>query len=340
MEMLSIPAQSRDEAARADFLEQWIQKEGYLVKRIGNNLLLGDVSGKEKPAFLLCSHIDTVPPSKGWSGDPFKPQYSDGKITALGANDAGASVISMLAAFEHLVKLNGQYTPLLLLAAEEEVSGRNGIEAALPFIGNIETALVGEPTGMQPAVAQRGLMVVDALVAGLAGHAARNEGINAIMLAIKEIEKISKVCFPLKSDWLPEPSLQVTVIEGGSVHNVVPDECRFVIDVRSNDIYNNEDILQLLENSTSAVLKPRSTRLQARRLPADHFLNTVFTELGLEPFGSSTLSDMALLPFPSVKIGPGDSARSHTADEWISPEEIKKGIEGYIAIGKKIMGIK
>ncbi len=337
LEMLSFPALSREESARAGFLQKWLSEEGFTVNRTGNNLLVSAKNKKGKPGFLLCSHIDTVPPAKGWEQDPFVPVVEGNRISALGANDAGASVVAMIAAFENLALIDGNLEPQLLLCAEEEVSGKGGLESVLPELNNISMALVGEPTGMQPAVAQRGLMVVDASVKGKSGHAARNEGVNAISLAIKEIGKIQELSFPEPSRWLPEPSLQVTMIRAGSVHNVVPDECNYVIDVRSNDIYNNEDILKMLRGISDAELIPRSLRLKAKTLDEDHLLNRLIAEMGLKPFGSSTLSDMALLPFPSVKIGPGESARSHTSGEWISTDEIRNGIIIYTELGKRII---
>ncbi|MFZ5941255.1 MAG: M20/M25/M40 family metallo-hydrolase [Bacteroidota bacterium] len=339
LEMLAIPALSRDEADRASLLEKWMKAEGLAVKRSGNNLLVSGKRASGKPGLLLCSHIDTVPPVKGWQKDPFTPIIHGNQITALGANDAGASVIAMLAAFMMLLDTGGTLEPFLLLCAEEEISGKGGLEMMLPELKDVRLALVGEPTGMQPAVAQRGLMVVDAIVRGESGHAARNEGKNAIMLAMEEIRKIADLRFAEKSAWLPEPSLQVTMIQAGTAHNVVPDECRFVIDVRSNDRYNNAEILTMLQDLTTAELQPRSTRLKATRLSDGHPLHEVFHKMGYKAFGSLTLSDMALLPFPSVKIGPGDSARSHTAGEWITINEIQEGMDGYVAIGRKILSL-
>jgi acetylornithine deacetylase len=218
---------------------------------------------------------------------------------------------------------------LLLISTEEEVSGSKGLSAVLPKLGTLEGVIVGEPTGMAPAVAERGLMVLDGKVRGKAGHAARNEGLNAIYEAIKDMEAIGKLKFTEHSDWLPDPGAQVTMISAGTRHNVVPDLCSFVVDVRSNDCYGNENLLALIRSVCNAELTPRSTRLEASGLDPDHFLMKAVREAGLEPFGSSTLSDMALIPFPALKMGPGESSRSHTAGEFILKSELEQGVAAY-----------
>lgn len=338
MEMISIPAISREETPRADFLQQFLERFGMKVERIHNNLLVGQPAKDQTRATLLMnSHLDTVPPVDGWQSDPFAPRLSGGRITGLGSNDAGASVVSMIAAFHAMRSLlQGELNLLLLISAEEEVSGKDGIASVLPALGPVDGVIVGEPTGMQPAVAERGLMVIDAEVTGKAGHAARQEGMNAISLAMKDIETISSLQFPLVSEWLPAPGAQVTMISAGTSHNVVPDKCRYVVDVRSNDRYSNEEILEMLREACVAELVPRSTRLKPSCLKADHFLMEAVSSLGLTPFGSSTLSDMTLIPYPALKMGPGDSARSHTAEEFIRPEELDAGVEGYIQLLKMV----
>lgn len=332
MEMLAIPAVSREEKRRADFLQQVLNGYGMKVKRIHNNLLVGepDLEGARK-TLLLNSHLDTVPPAEGWKSDPYSPRLSDGKIIGLGSNDAGASVVSMIAVFQALrTELEKEMNLLLLISAEEEVSGENGITSVLPELGHVDGVIIGEPTAMQPAVAERGLMVIDAEVTGKSGHAARQEGVNAITLAMNDIQKISGLEFSRSSEWLPAPGAQVTMISAGKKHNVVPAKCKYVVDVRSNDRYGNEEILEMLREACVADLVPRSTRLKASWLEADHFLMEATTVSGLSPFGSLTLSDMALIPYPAVKMGPGDSARSHTADEYIRLEELDRGVDGYI----------
>jgi len=329
LEMLSIPAVSREEQNRSDFLESFIRGLGWPLTRIHHNLLLGDPDAPGA-SVLLNSHMDTVPPVDGWEKDPFSPQLSGEKIVGLGSNDAGASVVTMLAAYEKMKeRLSGRINLMLLISAEEEVSGSHGISSVLPILGDLRGIIVGEPTGMAPAVAERGLMVLDGEVVGKAGHAARNEGINAIYEAMADIDAIGKLKFSRESEWLPVPGMQVTMISAGTRHNVVPDLCRYVVDVRSNDRYGNEELLALIRGVCKAKLTPRSTRLVSSGLATDHFLMKAIRRGGLEPFGSSTLSDMALIPFPAVKMGPGDSARSHTAGEYILKSELDQGVVTY-----------
>ena len=329
MEMLSIPAVSRDEGHRADYLEARLRAAGFEVTRIHHNLLLGDPQA-QGPVVLLNSHLDTVPPVEGWQRDPFSPLMQGNKITALGSNDAGASVVTMLAAYERMKKkLRERINLLMLISAEEEVSGKHGIESVLPMLGQVEAVIVGEPTGMHPAVAERGLMVLDAEVKGKAGHAARNEGLNAIYEAMEDIRAIRDLSFQKKSSWLPAPGATVSMISAGTRHNVVPDVCRYVVDVRSNDCYGNEALLEIIRSVCKADLLPRSIRLKPSVLEAEHFLMQAIQKCRFQPFGSCTLSDMALLPFPAVKMGPGDSARSHTAGEYILVDEMGEGIDKY-----------
>jgi acetylornithine deacetylase len=330
-ELISIPSLSRQEHRLADRLEDLLGGLGHKVKRIRNNLLLGDSQNGDRGfTLLLNSHLDTVGPVEGWETDPFEPIDSGDRITGLGSNDAGASVVSMISAYHRMAnELSGKVNLLLLISAEEEVSGADGIEAVLPGLGKIDAAVVGEPTGMQPAVAERGLMVLDGTVRGVAGHAARKEGTNAIYEAMQDVEAIGALSFPQTSGWLPEASAQVTMISSGTAHNVVPDTCRYVVDVRSNDIYDNERMLKILTGVCRGELVPRSTRLKPSVLGDDHLLMHTVREMKLTPFGSSTLSDMALIPFPALKMGPGESSRSHTAGEYILRSELEAGIAGY-----------
>jgi len=270
LKLLSIPAMSRDEKERSDYLESYLEKQGYGIQRIHHNLLVttdGTMKGKK---ILLNSHMDTVAPTRGWNTDPFQPLLEEGKITALGSNDAGASVISLLAAFEELDASDSASELALLISTEEEVSGAKGMEAMLPFLENISMAIVGEPTGMQPAVAERGLMVIDGVATGKSGHAARNEGVNAIYLLTEDIAHIRKLQFPEKSRWLPEPTVNVTMISAGTNHNVIPDNCTFVIDARSNDIYSNESLLEIIKSCCKSNIQARSLRLNSSSLPEDH----------------------------------------------------------------------
>ena len=329
LEMISIPAISREEKIRADFLEAYMKTLGWPVTRVHHNLLVGDPDAPGA-AVLMNSHLDTVPPSDAWESDPFTPLVMGDKIVGLGSNDAGASVVCMLAAFDQMKeKLGGGMNLMLLFSAEEEVSGKKGISSVLPLLGSLDAVLVGEPTGMAPVVAERGLMVLDGSVYGKAGHAARNEGQNAIYKAMKDLEAIRNLKFDRQSEWLPEPGAKVTMISAGTRHNVIPDLCTYVVDVRSNDQYDNESLLALIRSVCEAELNPRSLRLRSSGLDNDHQLMKAIQAAGLEPQGSSTLSDMALIPFPAVKMGPGDSARSHTAGEYILKSELKQGVEEY-----------
>jgi acetylornithine deacetylase len=331
MEMLSIPATSRKEEKRAEFLESYLNDLGIDVARIHNNLLIGcPQADGGKPAVLLTSHMDTVSPAAGWETDPFTPLLNADRITGLGSNDAGASVVTMIASFLKMNRiLKERINLMLLICAEEEVSGMHGISSVLDRLGNLDAVIVGEPTGMQPAVAERGLMVLDGEVKGKAGHAARKEGENAIYSAMKDIQSIHGLDFPKQSKWLPPAGAQVTMISAGTGHNVVPDLCKYVVDVRSNDRYGNEELLKIIRSVCHADLEPRSTRLKPSVLPSDHALMCAIKAMGLKPFGSSTLSDMALIPFPSVKLGPGFSDRSHSAGEFILIRELEEGITVY-----------
>jgi len=328
-QMVAIPAISRQEKQRASFLEAFLSDWGWKVERFHNNLLMGD---PDAPGYtlLLNSHIDTVPPVEGWQQDPHTPEHEGGQLRGLGTNDAGASVVCLAAVYHELAEaLKGRLNLLLLLSAEEEVSGTQGIEAVLPRLGKVDGAIVGEPTNMKAAIAERGLMVLDGEVEGLAGHAAREEGENAIYKAMDEVRNIASLEFPKPSRWLPPASAQVTMISAGTGHNVVPDLCRFVVDVRSNDQYGNEELLELICQGSRARLTPRSTRLKPSRLPEAHPMMQVIRDLNLGAFGSSTMSDMALIPFPAVKMGPGHSQRSHTAGEFIREDELSQGIALY-----------
>jgi len=342
MELLSIPATSRMEKERSDFLEGYLKGLDYDVNRIHNNLLVGDYLSKDaRPRILLNSHLDTVSPVKGWKSDPFAPLLEGDKIIGLGSNDAGASVVTLISAYQKMqAHLKDHMNLLLLISAEEEISGSQGISSVLKMLGQLDAVIVGEPTGLHPAVAERGLMVLDGEVIGKAGHAARNEGENAIYKAMKDINSITGLEFQDQSDWLPKPGAQVTMITAGTGHNVVPDLCKYVVDVRSNDKYGNEALLEKIRSVCVAELTPRSTRLKPSNLGSDHFLMKTITKCGLKPFGSSTLSDMTLIPFPAVKIGPGDSARSHSAGEYILTGELDKGVElycGFLVTMKEIL---
>ena len=332
--MIARPSISRDEKEVADFLEAHWKQTGQTVFRHGNNLwMTSQPMDPAKPTLLLNSHIDTVKPVAGWSRDPFTPEESEeDRLYGLGSNDAGASVVSLYAAFSILTQKEQPYNLIFLASCEEEVSGKNGLESVIPYLPPIQFAIVGEPTGMQPAVAEKGLMVLDCVATGKSGHAARNEGINAIYLALKDIEWFQHYQFPKQSDFLGPVKMTVTIIQAGTQHNVVPDKCTFTVDIRSNECYSNEQLFELIQQQVSCEIKARSFRLNSTRTDMDHPFVRRALMMGCQPFGSPTLSDQALMPFPSVKMGPGQSARSHSADEYIELMEIREAIDMYVRL--------
>ena len=323
--LIATPSVSRDEAAAADVLEAYIKEKGLNPQRHGNNVWCFSRDFDEtKPIILLNAHIDTVKPVAGWQHDPFTPTVEDDKLYGLGSNDCGGGLVSLLMAF---MELKGNF--IYLASCEEEVSGKNGIESVLPLLPKIDFAIVGEPTGMQPAIAEKGLMVIDATAHGKAGHAARNEGDNAIYHAMKDIQWLSEWQFPKQTELLGPVKQTVTIINAGTQHNVIPDTCTFTIDVRSNECYTNEEIFAFFQEHLTSELKARSFRLSSSKIDESHpFVQACIRE-GLTPFGSPTLSDQALMRFPSLKLGPGDSSRSHTADEYIKISEIDAAISLY-----------
>ncbi len=333
-EMIARQSFSREETEVADFLEACWQHAGHTVHRKGNNLwIVAPGFDEGKPTLLLNSHIDTVRPALGWTKDPFNAEETeDDRLYGLGSNDAGASVVSLYAAFTHLADKPQAYNLIFLASAEEEVSGKNGIESVLGDLPPIAFAVVGEPTGMRPAIAEKGLMVLDCTATGRAGHAARNEGINAITRAMKDISWFTTYKFPQESELLGPVKMSVTIIHAGTQHNVIPDRCEFTVDVRSNEFYSNEKLLGLIREQVDCEVKPRSLRLNSSRTDVMHPFVQRAVIMGKEPFGSPTLSDQALMPFPSVKIGPGNSARSHTADEYIELGEIREAIDMYVRL--------
>ena len=332
--MILRPSFSREETAVADYLQKCWSDAGHHVFRKGNNLwIIAPGFDFAKPTLLLNSHIDTVKPAAGWQKDPFLPEETeDDRLYGLGSNDAGASVVSLYEAFTILSAKAQPYNLIFLASCEEEVSGKNGIESVLPELPPIHFAVVGEPTGMRPAIAEKGLMVLDCVATGKAGHAARNEGVNAIYKAIEDINWFSTYQFPEKSDLLGPVKMTVTIIKAGTQHNVVPDRCEFTVDIRSNEFYSNERLFELIKEQVGCEIKARSFRLNSSRTEPEHPFVQRCLMLGKEPFGSPTLSDQALMRFPSVKIGPGDSARSHSADEFIYGPEIRDAITTYVRL--------
>lgn len=332
--MISRPSFSREEGDVADYLVGVWTSAGHTVNRKGNNLwMVAPGFDLNRPTVLLNSHIDTVKPASGWTKDPFSPEENDeDQLFGLGSNDAGASVVSLYAAYSQLIQKKQAYNLIFLASAEEEVSGKEGMESALKELPPITFAIVGEPTEMQPAIAEKGLMVLDCVAKGQAGHAARNEGINAISVAMKAIDWFHSYQFPEKSDFLGPVKMSVTIIHAGSQHNVVPDRCEFTVDIRTNEFYPNEKLFELIKEQVDCELKARSFRLNSTRTDLSHPFVQRALLMGKEPFGSPTLSDQALMSFSSVKIGPGQSSRSHTADEFIRPSEIREAIDTYVRL--------
>ena len=342
-QLIATPSFSKEEDNTADLLEQFLEAKG-----VHTNVFLKNIWAKNKyfdtakPVILLNSHHDTVKPNKGYTLDPFTPVEKDGKLFGLGSNDAGGPLVALIATFLHYY--NRQDIPfnlLLAATAEEEISGTNGIEALLPRLGNINCGIVGEPTQMHMAVAEKGLMVLDCTAKGRAGHAAREEGENSIYNAIKDIEWFQSYKFPKVSQLLGPMKMSVTVIETeNKAHNVVPAQCKFVVDTRVNELYSFEEVLDIIKSNVKSDIQPRSTRLRSTSIPLDHPLVLSGIQLGRDYYGSPTTSDKALMNFPTLKMGPGDSARSHTADEYIYLDEIKNGIETYIRLLNGIDGKK
>lgn len=331
--LIAIPSLSRDEAQAADYLQQYIEMRGMETGRKGNNVwCLSPMFRLDKPTILLNSHIDTVKPVNGWSRDPFTPVEEEGRLYGLGSNDAGASVVTLLQVFMELCRTTQSYNMIYLASCEEEVSGKEGIESVLSQFPPIALALVGEPTGMQPAIAEKGLMVVDITAHGKAGHAAREEGDNAIYKALKDIAWFRDYRFERVSPLLGAVKMSVTQVNAGTQHNVVPDRCSFVVDIRSNECYTNEEILAEIRQHISSEAQARSFRLGSSRIEQTHPVVKRAISLGRTPFGSPTLSDQALMPFPSLKMGPGESARSHTADEYILLNELEEAIGLYLEL--------
>jgi acetylornithine deacetylase len=335
-DLIAIQSFSKEENHTADRIQRFFSEKGIDCHRSGNNLwAFASEFNPELPTIWLNSHHDTVKPNAGYTKDPFQPLVEDGKLFGLGSNDAGGPLVSLIACFCHFIGKTLPFNLLMIASAEEEISGPNGIASILGKLPEAELAIVGEPTQMKLAVAEKGLLVIDAKVHGKAGHAAREEGVNAIYLALDDLDEIRNFEFFKTSPFLGRTKVTATVIKAGQQHNVVPDLCEYTLDVRVTDAYTLEEALEELKSNLKAELTPRSMRLQSSHLPGDHLMNRVAEELDLEKFGSPTLSDQALIPWPSVKIGPGDSARSHTADEYIFLQEIREGIQGYIAIINK-----
>ena len=337
--LIAIPSLSKEEAKTADEIAIFLEQRGVNIHRKGNNVwAYNQHFDAKKPTILLNSHHDTVKPNQGYTRDPFLPEIIDGKFYGLGSNDAGGALVSLIATFLYFYpKENLKYNILIAATAEEEISGKEGLERIVPDLGKLEFAIVGEPTEMNLAVAEKGLLVLDCVAKGKSGHAARNEGENAIYNALKDIAWFRDYQFTKVSPTLGPIKTTVTIIHAGSQHNVVPNECRFTVDVRVTDAYTNEEVLKIIRQFVDCEVIPRSTRLKPSSIPIDHPIVQAGMALGRKTYGSPTTSDQALLNIPSLKCGPGDSARSHTADEFIYVDEIEEGIKLYVKMISEII---
>lgn len=328
--LVETPSTSRDESATADILDEWLTTRGVKTRRVTNNVIAYPaVWDADKPTLLLNSHHDTVKPNTGYTRQPYKATIEAGKLYGLGSNDAGGPLVALTAAFMYFKDRTLPFNIVLCLSAEEECSGVNGIRLALQHLGRIDMAIVGEPTCMKCAVGERGLLVLDCITHGNSGHAARFNGESALYKTIDDINRLRNLRFERESALMGRIGLNVTMIECGTQHNVIPATCKYVVDVRTTDAYTNEETLDIIRSTVNADVTPRSTHLRASAIEDSHPLVQAVDSLGIEKFLSPTMSDMALMPFPSIKIGPGDSCRSHQANEYVGTAEIDDGIEIY-----------
>lgn len=332
--LISVPSLSQNEQEAAQVIRQFLTDSKVKFDSKANNTWIRNRFWKDGlPVILLNSHIDTVKPAGGYTRDPFSPDVKDGALYGLGSNDAGGCLVTLLAVFMYFnLAKNLPYNLIYAASAEEEISGINGLESILKELGPITLAIVGEPTRMQMAIAEKGLMVLNCTAHGKSGHAAREEGENAIYKAIADIEKIRNFRFEKTSEILGAVKMSVTMISAGMQHNVVPDTCSFVVDVRTNEYYSNQQAYEIIEQHIDSEISPRSFRLNSSGIPLDHPIVKRGINLGLNYYGSPTTSDQAVIPYPSVKIGPGDSARSHTADEYIYISELEDGFKIYVEL--------
>lgn len=328
--LIATPSVSRNEKDAADIMEQTIRSYGFEPQREANNLWIIDPHYDEsRPTLLLNAHIDTVKPVASWSREPFSPDVEDGVLYGLGSNDCGGGLCSLLQIFRMLTEKPQSYNLIYLASAEEEVSGKDGITRALPLLPHIDLAIVGEPTGMNPAVAEKGLMVLDVIAHGKSGHAARNEGVNAIYEALDDMRWIRDYKFEKVSEFLGPTKMTLTVVNAGTQHNVIPDKCTMLVDIRTNEFYDNEEVYEFIRQHLKSEVKAHSFRLKSSRIDPEHPLIRKCVAMGMKPFGSPTLSDQALMHFPSFKLGPGESSRSHSANEFIRISEICDAIAKY-----------
>lgn len=333
--LIATPSTSREEAKAADIMQLAMEEYGLCPQRQGNNIWsIAPDYDKDRTTILLNAHIDTVKPVKTWTRDPFSPEIEGDRLYGLGSNDCGGGLVSLLQVSRILYNKERNFNLVFLASAEEEVSGAGGISAALPLLPKIDFAIVGEPTGLQPAVAEKGLMVLDITARGKSGHAARGEGVNAIYRALDDLCWLRSYRFKRVSRFLGPTVMNVTVINAGTQHNVVPDECKMVVDVRTNELYTNEEVFDFIRRHLSSEVCARSFRLHSSGISMQHPFVKRCLQMGMKPFGSPTLSDQALMPFSSMKLGPGESARSHSADEFIKISEIGNAIDIYLELLK------
>ena len=331
--LIATPSVSRSEEMAANIMEQAIRDLGFQPRREANNVWALDPRFDEnRPTLLLNAHLDTVKPVATWTRNPYCPEQDGDVLYGLGSNDCGGGLVSLLQVFAWLTAKEQPYNVIYLASAEEEVSGKDGISRVLPLLPPVEVAIVGEPTGMQPAIAEKGLMVLDVVAHGTSGHAARGEGVNAIYEALEDLHFLHTHKFRKVSDLLGPTIMNVTMIHAGTQHNVVPDRCEMVVDVRTNEFYQNEFVFEFLKKHLKSEVTARSFRLHSSRIDPQHPIVRRCKSMGLKPFGSPTLSDQALMSFPSLKLGPGESSRSHSADEFIRISEIAAAIETYIRL--------
>lgn len=337
--LIQTPSLSKEESETAAILKNDLEKYCDNVQTLQNNVWVKNKYFSEsKPTILLNSHHDTVPANKAYTRNPFDAEIINGKLYGLGSNDAGGCLVSLLATFLHFYEeKNLPYNLIFAASAEEEISGIDGMESLYPQLGKVDFAIVGEPTLMQMAVAEKGLLVIDCTVKGKAGHAAREEGANAIYKAMKDIEWFKNYQFEKVSPTLGPVKMSVTIINAGIKHNMVPDVCNFTVDIRINELYTHDEILEVIKENIGAEMVPRSMRLKSSGIAVSHPLIQSGISLGRTIYGSQTTSDKALMSCPSLKMGPGDSARSHTADEFIYVNEIEEGIDLYIKLLENIL---
>jgi acetylornithine deacetylase len=336
--LISTPSFSGDETNAADLVYGFLYEHNIEAHRFLNNVWAKNKHfSPVKPTLLLNSHLDTVKPSPAYSRNPFEPEIEDGKLYGLGSNDAGGSVVALLSVFCDLYEKLLPYNIVIAITAEEEAICKNGISALWQHLGKIDFAIVGEPTGMQAAIAERGLIVLDCVAEGVSGHAARNEGKNALYEAIDDILWFKNYKFPKISKLMGEVKMSVTVIHSGTQHNVIPSKCEFVVDIRPTDCYSNEEIVDIIRSNVKSGITPRSLHLKASAISEEHILVETAKNLDIPCYVSPTTSDISRIHVPAIKMGPGNSVRSHTADEFIFVEEIETAVNQYKAFLGEIL---